>query len=218
MMVAAGPKDQGFTLIEVLVAMGLFAVLGSLLLGLSLGTSRVTQETRDRTGVNEESRTAMERMTRELRQASTIDAVTLPTVPGAGPTSFTFWTDFDGDGARSTLADDPEVLSYQWDPTNQRLTLSAYDASGSETRPVLAADVTSFIAELRSSRWEYDVNGDGVTTWQELDSAGAPVGNGDGVANDPELKHIDLIRVAVTVQDQSGPQTYQTLIDLRNRN
>ena len=216
----AGPRpegDDGMTLIEVLVGMALFSVLGVLLLGLALSTSRVTEGTRDRTVVNEESRSAMERIARELRQASTIDAVVLPPGAGTGTTSFTFWTDFDGDGLRSTGAGDPEVLTYRWDPATEQLTLTAHDGGSPQTQPVLAAHVTGFIAELRSSRWEYDSNADGRTTWQELDAAGPPVGNGNGVADQPELAFVDLLGVTLTVEDGGGSATYKTLIDLRNR-
>lgn len=210
-------RDQGMSLIEVLVGMALFSVLGVLLLGLALSTSRVTEGTRDRTAVNEESRGAMERITRELRQASTIDAVILPASGGSGTTSFTFWTDFDGDGVRSTDVGDPEVLTYRWDPATEQLTLTAHDGGSTQPQPVLAANVIGFVAELRSSRWEYDADADGRTTWQELDAAGAPVGNANGLADQPELAYVDLLGVTLTVADGGGSSTYRTLIDLRNR-
>jgi prepilin-type N-terminal cleavage/methylation domain-containing protein len=212
------PKDQGMTLIEVLVGMALFSVLGVLLLGLALSTSRVTQATRDRAGVNDETRAAMERMTRELRQATSVDSVQLPAGGVPGPTSLTFWTDFDGDGARSATAVDPEVLTYAWTPATGRLTLTAQSIGPTTTAPLLAAEVASFVVELRSSRWEYDADGNGTTTWQELDAAGPPVGNGDGTADQPELTYVDSIGILMTVQDGGGTQTHRTTIDLRNRN
>lgn len=222
------PRDQGMTLIEVLVAMGLFALLGSLLLGAVLSTSRVTESTRDRTSVNEEARLAMERMTRELRQANSIDSVTIPATPGGGLTSFTFWTDFDGNGLRGGTVSDPEVLTYRWNPATKRLTLTD-EAAVSGTRPVLAAQVSFFEADLRSSRWQYDGNEevpdngiddnapDGITSWIELDRAAVPVGNNNGTP-DVELAFVDLLSVRMTVDDDSGSATYRTQIDLRNRN
>lgn len=210
-------SDEGMSLVEVLVAMTLFGILASLLLSLALATQAVTQDTRDRTGVNEEARAAMERITREVRQATSIDAVTLPTAAAPSITSFTFWTDFNGDGARSTSAADPEVMTYRWNSDTKRLSLTAQTGSTDETRPVLAAKVTSFVIEPLSSRWEYDADGNGTTTWRELDAAGPPIGNGDGVANEPELSRVDLLAVTMTVQDGKGTQTYRTQIDLRNR-
>lgn len=204
------PADRGASLVEVLVAMGLFAVLGTLLLGLVFSTNAVTQDTRERSGVAEETRTAMERIARELRQSSGIDSVVL-----GATTSLTFWTDFNGDGTRTNNAADPEVLTYRWDLSTRRLSLTAQTESAPETRPLLAAEVTSFEVGLRSSRWELDANGDGTTTWEELDASA--VGNKNGVADAPELAYVDLIELAMTVVDADGRQTYRTQVDLRNR-
>lgn len=207
--------DQGMTLVEVLVAMGLFAVVGSLLLGLALSTNDVTEATRNRTGVAEETRTAMERITRELRQSSGLESVTLPTVASPGTTSFTFWTDFNGDGAKTNNATDPEVLTYRWDASTHRLSLTAQTGSDPETRPLLAAKVTSFEVGLKSSRWDYDADGDGTTTWQELDASA--VGNKDSAPDGNELAYVDLLQIDMTVADADGVQTYRTQVDLRNR-
>jgi type II secretory pathway pseudopilin PulG len=207
-------RDDGMSLVEVLVAASLFTLLGTMLLALAVSTSAVTQDTKTRTGVTGEARTALERMTRELRQSAGFDAVTLP---GAGAyTSFTFWTDFDGDGFRDQTADDPEVLTYCWSPDADELTLSD-DADCTAARPVLAGEVSSLELELDSSEWAYDADGDGTTTWEELD-AKPGLGNGDGRPNGAELLHIDLVGVTLTVQDGTGAaQTFHTEIDLRNR-
>ncbi|HEY0949494.1 PulJ/GspJ family protein [Nocardioides sp.] len=204
--------DSGMTLIEVLVSMGLFALVGSLLLGLALSTDAVTASTRDRAGVTEETRTAMERLSRELRQSSGIDAVTLP----GSSMALTFWTDFDGDGVRDTTAADPEVLTYCWSAASEQLTLAA-TSDCTAAHPVLAATVESVTLDLDSSEWAYDANGDGTTTWLELDQKGPPVGNNNGLPDTVELEHIDLVGVTITVRDGSGEQTYHTQIDLRNR-
>lgn len=213
---ARAPRDAGVSLIEVLVGMGLFSVLGTLLLSVALSTSGVTTDTRTLANVAEESRLAMERMTRELRQASAITDVELPP---SSTTAFTFWTDFNGNDVQDLNAADPEVLTYRWNPGTKRLTLTANDASGTAiTQPVLAANVFAFSLDLRSSQWQYDANADGKTTWQELDAAGAPVGNGNGVADSVELDSIDLVELNMTVLDGERSQTYTTKVDLRNRN
>lgn len=205
-------RDAGISLIEVLVGMGLFAVLGTLLLGFALSTSRVSEDTRALTTMNERSRLVMERLTRELRQAQAIQVVKLPP---AATTSVTFWTDFDGLPGEGTIAD-PEVLTYTWDPSTKNLTLSAKGMTGAAS--VLATDVSSFTLGLRSSKWQYDANADGRTSWEELDAAGAPVGNANGVPDGPELDNIDLVEISMTVQEGDRVQTYSTQVDLRNRN
>ena len=207
-------RDAGVTLVEVLVAMALFGVVGTLLLGFAVSASRVTDQTRSMTTVSEETRLAMERLTRELRQASQVLHVALPAAPG-GDTSLTFWTDFNGNGVQDVDAADPEVLTYRWAPTTRRLTLTANDASGTATTlPVLAAAVSDFSVDLRSSAWQLDANGDGVTTWREVD---ASTGNRNGAADETELRLLDLVAVSITATDGTHQQTYRTQVDLRNR-
>jgi prepilin-type N-terminal cleavage/methylation domain-containing protein len=214
-----GP-DDGFTLIEVLVAMGLFGIVSTLLLGLVLSTANVTDDTRAAANVTEESRIATERMARELRQAASVDAVQLSTL-GSSTTALTFWTDFDGDGVRDLSAADPEVLTYRWYPDTRRLTLTANDADGTAvTRPVLAGLVRNFDLQLRSSLWQYDGTmgtADGVTTWDELDAAGSPVGNANGKPDGPELERIDLVSITLTVTDGGTERVFTMQADLRNR-
>lgn len=215
------PHDRGMSLVEVLVAMGLFAAMTAVILGFALSTARVTQEVQDSGDVTGESRLAMERMSRELRQAREVDAVQFHSATTT-TTAITFWTDFNGDGLRSLDAADPEVLTYRWEPGTERLTLTADDAAGAATtRPILSGGVRSFLLQLRSSLWQHDgADGsvrDGITTWQELDAAGAPVGNRNGVPDGPELARIDLVAVELTVSDGSASQTFTLQSDLRNQ-
>ncbi|GAB2872105.1 PilW family protein [Nocardioides pacificus] len=210
-------RDEGVTLIEVLVGMGLFTLVGTLLLGLGISTSQVTTQTRERTGVVEESRIAMERIARELRQASSINSVTLPAT-AQDPTTITFWTDFDGDTLPGSSVTDPEILTYTWTPPGVdgsagRLTLQG----GGMAQTVLSAGVTAFTIELRSSLWEYDANGDGKTTWEEIDAVGPPISVANGLPDNPDLNHIDLVALTMTVEDGGASETYQTMIDMRNR-
>ena len=83
---------------------------------------------------------------------------------------------------------------------------------------MLAAQVSAFTVDLQSSKWQYDTTTNGVTTWQELDAAAAPVGNGNGRPDGQELAHLDLVQISMTVLDGARAQTYETKVDLRNRN
>ena len=212
-------RDAGVSLVEVLVGMGLFGLLGSILLGFAIGTSRVSEDTRSLAGVNDETRLAMERLTRELRQANDVLTLELPAT-ATDATALTFWTDFDGDRVEDRSVVDPEVLTYRWRPADQELTLTADDASGTAvTRPMLAANVTAFTLDLYSSKWEHDgaLDGtaDGKTSWQEIDAA---IGDADSFPDPDELEYVDLIDVSMTVSDGSHLQTFDTQIHLRNRN
>ena len=57
--------DDGFTLVELLVAMGLFLVLSSLVMTSVLSMSRATTDVKQFTNINEQARIATERLTRE---------------------------------------------------------------------------------------------------------------------------------------------------------
>ncbi len=203
------------TLIEMLVAMGVFALLGTLLLGFAISTGAVRTKVEASADLTSDARLSLERMSRELRQAREIDAVQFQAA-SATTTAITFWTDFNGNGLRDTAATDPEVLTYRWDPTTQQLTLTANDASGTAvTRPVLAGRVTTFELQLNSSLWQYDLNGNG-TDWTELDAAGGVVGNKNAKPDNPELKHIDLVSVRLVVSSGGSAQTFLMKSDLRN--
>lgn len=213
------PRDAGSTLGELVVAVGLFAVFSTVLLGFALSTARVTEGVRARSDVTDEARLAVERMSRELRQATAVDAVATREVAGARqPTAVTIWVDFDGDGARSTSASDPEVLTYRWEPDTGRLTLTANDAAGTAvTRPVLAEVVTRFDLQLASSLFEADADGSGTTTWQELDAAATYGGNRNGLPDGAELDRVDLVALVMTVRDAGQARDFFLRADLRNQ-
>ncbi len=211
-------RDAGVTLVEVLVAMTVFGVLGTLLLGLGLATSRANDDVRSVSNVGEEARLGMERIARELRQTSAVSAVSLPQHAG-DPTSFTVWIDLDGNHCIATSGPDPvkvEQITYRWDPGTSQLTMTA---SGFDS-PLLATRVTAFGLDLDSSSWQYDTgpNGvpDGVTTWQEIDDSSIGDHNPTHFSS-AELSNIDLIGLRVTTTDHGHAVNYTTRVDLRNQ-
>jgi len=210
-----GP-DAGFTLIELAVAMTVMGLLLSVIAATVTGSKRSADTVRQVNNLNEEARLALNRITRELRQASAVDAVAAPD----GATSVTFWVDFNGNQARDTSAADPEVLTYRWD--GSKILLSAADtAATTVTQPILSGEVSEFRLNYRSSRYEYDCSADGITTWQELDASscgpvGNTVGNGNGVLDAAELPFVDSVVLSFSVLEGSRKQDYRTQIDLRN--
>jgi hypothetical protein len=193
--------------------------------------------------LNEEARLALNRIARELRQASTLQVVLNPDGPtysDTATTAVTFSADFNGDGCidgvmptpaptptptcQAYTASNPETLTYCWDPSAsvRQLYLIPGSLPGetcqvSGALPILAGQVTSFKLSYRSNAYLYDANGDGITTWMELDDGGAPVGDHDGELGDTELGFVDSI--VVDLQVSAGgkhPQSYVTQVDLRN--
>lgn len=205
--------DDGFTMVEMLVAMALFAVLGTVLLSFALGSARVADGVQAATDVTEEARLATERMTRELRQAEGLSGAV---VSDGKVVAMTLEVDFDGSGTIDTTAIDSEVLTYRWIEDQERLTLTA---NSDTTRPVLAGGVELVDIRLRSSQWIYDGAGsypaDGITTWQELDKSS--IGNGNGQPDGDELPFIDLVSVELIVRDGDTSRRFTVQADMRNR-
>jgi type II secretory pathway pseudopilin PulG len=208
------------TLIEVLVAMGLFAVLGSILLGVALATSRVADSTQTLADRGEDARMGMERVTRELRQAERISSVNLP-ITATDETRFVLWVDFDGNGCIGRYVADPEAVTYVYKPTTKELTVSAQIKQSDGTLKSVAGVIarpSTFLLELNSSAWQYDADQNGTTTGRELNSSS--VGDGNlNVWTTGELAYVDLVRVSEEMADSRGGRTvrYSTDVNLRNR-
>lgn len=221
--------SAGYTLVEMLVALVIFSVLGGIVMSTVLAARTTTDNTRLTSDLNEEARVALNRISRELRQAvalTDVQAAGGSAVTAAAPAaarSFTFRADFDGDGVIEPTATDPEELTYSWN--GSQLLLSAADVSGTVvTSPVLAAHVTAFAIEFRSSLWQYDCDGINGTLWTELDRfpgagcapASANVGDNSGTLTAPELAHVDNVVIRLTVLQGSKRQDYRIQVDVRN--
>ena len=235
--------DSGFTLIEFLVAMVLFVVLMAVTMSVVVASNDAVATASQVQTLNEEARQAINRMSRDLRQANSIvTAVNPDGTPGFNPNTdivaVRFTADYNGDGCAPSPvtataacpvpynASNPEDLTYCYDPTTKQLYVSdnqsgitpitSTSTSCSGGQPLLAGNVAGFTIEYRSNQYHYDANGDGVTTWRELDAAGPPVGNNNGLL-DVELSSIDSLVLNLTMSVDGHLQSYRTQVDLRNR-
>ncbi len=239
--------EHGFTLVELLVVTVLLAMVGGICMSMLLSANASATATTQSNDINENARLAVNRMTRELRQASAILAVRNadgPNYVATAVTAVTFSADFDGDGCINGVApvptpspaptcnaastNNPEVLTYCYDPappsagsTGQQLMLIPGPLTGTgcgqgNAQPILAANVTSLIFFYRSNLYLYDSNGDGVTSWTELDDAEPPVGDSDGNVNTGELPLIDSVVLDLTLVEGGHRQQYRTQVALRN--
>lgn len=205
---------SGFTLTELLVAMGLFSVVSTMLVGFVVSVTGISSRLQDGADISQESRLAVQRLERELRQTQEVRSVTLTSL-GARVNSMTLAIDFDGDGVITVNEVDPEVLTYRWEPSTEELTLVADDPDGETiSRPVLTAGVSDFDITLGSSAWQYDANRDGVTTWQELDAS--TIGNNNNQPDAAELRVVDIISVRMVVDEGESSRTFNVQADLRN--
>lgn len=222
-----GRDDKGFTLVEVLVAMVIFSLLMTVAMAITMASRRSVTQTKQIDDANEEARLALNRIARELRQAKEIDGVVLYSVGAYAASGYgkeiTFGVDFNGDGTIDPNATDAELLTYKYvaSPTgNGKILLQANDAAGNPVvQPVLAGNVSDFHLELYSSLWVCDSNGDGRTTWKELDTnaaAACPHPDNNNTLDGNELRSIDSIVVDFSVFEGTHRQDYRTQVNLRN--
>jgi prepilin-type N-terminal cleavage/methylation domain-containing protein len=225
-------NDEGFTLVEMLVASIILAIILAVTMSVVVATNKVVSNSRDAQDLTEQARIAMNRMARELRQARDITAVTnpgvsstltaspsytpLPTYNPNADTSLTFESDFNGDGNIDPTGPDPEVVTYKFDYANSQLLLQA----GGQTLPVLASNVTGFQLNFTSRQINYDgtVDGvkNGVVDWEELDADPAMVKGNQNHLLDVELPYIDSVTITLTLFRGHHKQVFRTQVDLRN--
>jgi hypothetical protein len=197
--------------------MTIFMILSGALFGAVMATSRGVKSSREYNDLNEEARVLLNRMSRELREARSIQDATNPagtTWNVNGNASVTFDVDFNGDNTIEPNADDPERLTYTYDKAASRVTLQA----AGENYPILAANVSAFKLTYNSRLYQLDAAPkDGIVTWQEIDAeTSGAYGNQNGVL-DQELDYIDSITIEFSVLTGSRRQDYRTQVDLRNR-
>lgn len=236
-------SDAGFTLVEMLVAMVVvFVLLGATMSALMASTG-IVKTTSQLHNLNEEARQAINRMARDIRQATSVVAAVNPDGTGfnsSGVVGVRITADFDGDGCIGGVAmpttttsclayngANPEDVSYCYEPVTKQLyvidnqvtpavtPISSTSTSCAGGQPLLAGNVDAFKVEYRSNNYRYDSSGDGVTKWTELDAAGAPIGNSNSLL-DLELASVDSLVLNVTMKVDNHPQDYRTQVDLRN--
>lgn len=211
--------DRGFTIVELMITLALFSIIAGILLNVVFSSTNTAGSIRTSNDLNEEARLVLNRMSREIREGQSIVAVSNPagsTYDPAANSMINFEVDFDGDGAIEPTAADPEVLTYTFEVGAKRLLLQA----GGLDYPILAGNVKSLKLSYSSVRYECDVNADGTTTWEELDTAPSPcpanIGNNNNIL-DTELVAIDAVTIDLTMLVGGADQIYRTQVDMRNR-
>lgn len=238
-------SEHGYTLVELLVAMLVMGVVITVSMAVVVNSQETVTTSKQLQDINEEARQAINRMARDIRQATGVVTAVNPDGPGFNDGALTavrFEADFDGDGCISgdvpspapvppptCLAYDagnPEDITYCFQPgvrelfiIDNKATASPITAASTSCtgQPLLAGNVNGFTVAYRSNQYRHDLNpSDGITTWQELDQALPPVGDGDGVLG-VELEEIDSVVLSVRMELDGREQDYRTQVDLRNR-
>jgi prepilin-type N-terminal cleavage/methylation domain-containing protein len=201
--------QRGFTLVELLVAMMIFGLLGGILMTTVIATNNSVQSTRKYTDMTEEARVAVNRLARDLREAQTIDA-TYPAA-GDGRSGITFEADFNNDGSITTTGNDPEKLTYCYQNNQLLISAGAFNCDSTFTGEQLVADhVTAFALTYSSS---FSANNIGTETWSQVDAAG----DANNILDAGEWGQIDTITISLTVAEGTHSASYATTVNLRNR-
>jgi prepilin-type N-terminal cleavage/methylation domain-containing protein len=229
-------NEGGFSLVELLVAIGILSVISVGFYTVLFSTSRGSDAARSVASVSSGARLTLSRIVRDTRQGQAVLA--------AGPTSFRVQVDFDGNQlitpqGQTNAQGDYEDLTYAFDNASGRLTLEgqmlaeglacvktagvcsqAFLGSGPWPVSTYGSNPPNVFA-YTSNRLEFDWNSDGVATWQELDAAPAHgvigVGNNNGILDSAEFGYIAMIDFNLVVTDGRASSTFAAQAQLRNQ-
>lgn len=185
-------QEHGFTLIEMLVSIFILSVIMAGMFSFLWGASKHWSAAQNAAEITENARLGLNRMTRELKQASNVTAAQTDEV--------SFTTDF-GDGA--------ETISYGLTPGDNGETGTVWRSTSAAAGEVtLINDVESIEFNYYGSDYKCDTQiSDGIVTWSEMQACSAS----------PATK---IARVDISLTLKAGNGSSQNFVEqawLRNR-
>jgi prepilin-type N-terminal cleavage/methylation domain-containing protein len=202
-------QDAGLTMTELLVAIAVFSVVSGSFYSVLFAVQRGSEDARKVAAVSEEARLGFNRMVRDTREGLELQAAT--------ESEYTVRVDFENDDLG------PQDLTYRKTGNEVQLNgetlMEGIDCirEGDSSSPCVQ-DVFRYT----SNRLEFDWNGDGITSWEELDASAAPdhgvigVGNNDGELN-IELPFVTDVMYAMQVSNGKSNGDLIASAQLRNR-
>jgi prepilin-type N-terminal cleavage/methylation domain-containing protein len=199
--------ERGYTLVEFAVSMSVFLIFMAIATPFLFSQLQGALDTQERVEVQQNARTAIRLMTREVRQARAL--IDIPPNKPTGPDELSFGVDFDGNGVLNAWNNNgaplEEITYYHQDTT-------LYRGRRVGQGVPLASGVSGVGFEMFGSNLAFDTNGDGIVTSAELDT------NGNGKVEGPELGNVTRIAITLDVGESGGTaQTYKAQVFLRNR-
>lgn len=205
-------RQEGFTLVELLVTIALFSVVSIGFYSVMLSTVRGSDVTETAVRISEEARAGFNRMIRDVREAEEL-TITEPDRLGIR-------TDFNNDGQITTnganSSGDFENLVFERLGAGRRIVVRTCTTcppftliEGIVTRPGQSA-----VFSYSSNLLEYDANGDGIATCGELNQ-GLGLTGGSSCANDtrPFISNVDF---AFDVVEDDQRTSFFAQAQLRN--
>jgi prepilin-type N-terminal cleavage/methylation domain-containing protein len=204
-------SESGYTIVEVLVAMFVFALLSTGFYQVMIAQTKSLDTTRSNSRVGEEARAGFNRMVRDTREADMISAA------AADGTSFTIKVNYNSDGLyqNPNTNGDNEILTYAYNDAAKTVTLNG-ETLMSGVKPAGAK-----MFDFTSNALEYDWLGDGTTTWLDVDQASCPshgvtgVGDCSNSLTPAEFPHLTGVEFAIT--DTDDTTEFFATAQLRNR-
>jgi prepilin-type N-terminal cleavage/methylation domain-containing protein len=195
--------ERGYTLVEFAIAMSVFAILMAIVTPLMFSQIRSGLATQERIGLQQNARTALRTMVREIRQASVLYAtVDHP----SGNDRLSVGVDYDGNRVISTDPAAPmERIVYYLKSDEQTL----YRGRKFNQGAPLAENVDVIDFTMYGSNLALDADNDGVVEETEL--------NPDGAWTSSELANVTRISITLTVASDDQDQTYEAEAFLRNK-
>lgn len=210
--------ESGFTLVELLFGIVLLSISSigfyTVLFASADGSKKAEQSSQ----VAAEARLGFNRMVRDTREGIEIK--------NPSNVSYTVEVDFDGDGVIEPNPSDPtgnyERMIFTFNPgLNGNGTITAGNGTSSEVLVrgvdcIRKADNSCHdVFTYRSSRLQYDSNGDGVTSALELDAA-ATIGNGNGTLDGGEPGAVNSVAFGIRVRVGDNVTNFYSEAQLRN--
>lgn len=196
--------ESGYTLVEFAVAMSVFVIFMAMAGPFMFSQLRGALETQERVDLQQNARSALRTMVRELRQA---DRLLQASENPSGKTELSLAVDWDGDGSISgcgvSAPKSPETITYY--AQNGIL----YSGCKKGDAVPLAQHVGQVQFTMFGSNLALDANGDGVVDESEL---------GGPEWTSTELVNVTRVKVSLTMTDDDGDQQkYEGQAYLRNR-
>jgi prepilin-type N-terminal cleavage/methylation domain-containing protein len=202
--------EEGFTLVEVLVATMLFAVLSVGFYQVLFATTRQSDTSNSIAHVSEEARLGFNRMIRDTREGDTLDS--------AGPNSYRVLVDFNGDGnyQNPNAAGDYEDLTFSYIAGDETIELNGEVLMRGVER-IPGRDIFTY----SSNFLQFDWNADGEATWQEVDQAASHgvtgVGDSNGALSAGEYPFLSSVSYAFRVVADDRDAEFFGQAQVRNR-
>ncbi len=232
-MSAPERTQQGYTIVEVLVAVVVFGIVTTGLYQVLTAQAGVADRTRSISHIADEARLGFNRMVRDVREADAITWV------GPSGNEFTIQVNYDGNAfyENPNSQGDDEILTYTYDPVADTITLcNATDHTGcnssntevlmSGVETIGSTPVFTFTSNNLDYDWGNDAGGapDGVTSWREIDEASDPathnivgVGNDNGVLDGAEFPFLTTLSLAIKQTDGERATDFNSRVQMRNK-